>query len=306
MAGCSGFCSFIFFIPFAGVGLATVYQAYRIFADKGQLGGALFVGGIGAIFAAIGLFGAIWPIYRGATRRSRNAPMLLPKPIPDGWQNSPWFPKVAKRTMSSRGRIQLTPEASNWTMFFTMLFMAVIWNGITWTGLIASYRQHKLNTGLIIFLGLFALIGAAILFGTIKQLLRIVLVGETSVEIDQEPVVPGANSTISLYQRGDFEIQQINVALVAQEVVTYGSGTDRTTHKEIVHEETIFTRTNARASSDRALAQADFKVSADAAPSFKSSNNALVWNIRVRMTIVGKPDVDQLFPVRVAPEVPRP
>jgi hypothetical protein len=301
MAGCSGCVSFVFFIPFTVIGLGVVRQAYREYG-RGQTGAALFLGGIGTLFSIIGLCGLGWPLYRLLTRKSANAPMQLQKPVPAGWQKNPWFPDFKNRQLSPRGRVVLRPDASNWAKFSGTLFIAVIWNGITWIGLIAAFRQHKESIGLVLFLGLFGLIGAALLIAAIKQLLRIFMVGETSVEISQEPVAPGTTATLMLYQRGEFMIDQLTITLTAQEVVTYGSGTNSTTHRETVHDETIYTSTSVRATPDHALAQVEFKIPDDAAPSFKSTNNALTWNIQVRMTITGKPDVDQLFPLRIAPE----
>jgi hypothetical protein len=301
MPGCANCFLVIFFVPFAAVGIGVLREGLKQW-QRGAMPAGVVMTLIGGVFAAVGLGGIAWMLYRFFTRRQANGPMKKPKPVPPGWQQNPWFPPLPGRATSRHGRISISPQSSNWGKFWGMLFMTVFWNGLSWTGFIAILRDAREGKWPVFFVGLFVLIGLGLLIATVKQFLRAVMVGETTAELDAEPLAPGQQSRVSLYQRGSFTAQQLDVSLVAQEVVTYGSGTDRTTHRETVHEETILTRPDVRVQAEHAIAQVEFKVPEDAAPSFKSSNNELAWSIRVKMIIAGRPDVDEYFPFRVAPE----
>lgn len=302
MAGCTSCVTLVFFIPFAAVGLGILREGWRLYFNKHQLGPALFMGGIGLLFSAIGLGGICWALTSILNRRKANGPMKKTKPIPPGWRQNPWFPDLPGRGTSPHGRIGITPRSSNWGMFIGLLIFSLIWNGLTWAAVIAMFAKKNESKGPLIFLSLFVLVGLGVLYAAFKQLLRILLVGDTTAELDAEPLAPGEQGRVSLYQKGDFRAEQMSVSLVAQERVTYGSGTNQTTHTETVHEEQIFSQPDVAISRDHAIAQVEFRVPEDAAPSFKSTNNELSWSIRVRMTIAGRPDVDQYFPFRVSPE----
>lgn len=297
--GCVGCFIFLFFIPFAAIGLGMVRQAIKELYGNGFMPAVAMLGLMGAVFSAVGLGGLITIARAGLRRRRGLEPMKLPKPVPTGWKGNPWFPELKNRKLNTSGRIALEPQTSNWGGFVGMSFMAVIWNGLSWTAFIAILRQRDHSNFAAAFIGLFVLIGAAILYAAIKQLLRCLLVGDTGVELSQEPVPAGASATLTLRQRGDFPIEQLDLTLVAQEVVTHGSGTDRTTHRETVHSELIVSKQKLRARQQQSLLQAEFKIPADAAGSFQAPNNEITWSIRVQMKIAGRPDVDQHFPFRV-------
>jgi len=250
------------------------------------------------VFFLVGLFGVIYGIKN-----------LLQGPKPPGkggklmaqYSGIPKAPEVQKL---ANGYYRLNPEASHKAQFWTLLAVALFWNGITWTVFLADSKDS--DDSPVWFIAIFMIVGALIFAGAIWNLLKWLMVGETHVDINEPNPTPGQKLEILVSQPGRYSIDRLSIHLVCKEKATYRQGTDTKTKTEIVREAPVCDLEQLTSRDGQILAHQACQVPTDAMPGFASSNNEITWMIRVKMVLPGRPDVEQFYPFRImAPDVKR-
>src|SRR5690606_5570865 len=125
------------------------------------------------------------------------------------------FPPLKTR----KGRklpVALRPEHSPAARLAGMFFFAAFWNGISWTAVIA---MHKGGAPVWVWLlvGLFPLIGLFLIGLFVHQVLYILLTGDPVVEIESEPMTPGARSEVRITHPGVRALNSGEVRLLCRE-----------------------------------------------------------------------------------------
>lgn len=249
-----------------------------------------------SLFFLIGLCGVVTGI-RTLLGISRSPP----------WPASPMLsgaalPLPLKSERLASGYYRLSPEASHRATFLIMLVMALFCNGITWTLIIGTSSEASDDKTPLWFLLIFVAVGFGLLLlvSAVHLFLARVMVGETHLEINATAVTPGQSVKIRVYQPGRFAIESLSVDLVCREKATYSVGSDTTTTKtEIVHDIPVCFLTNLHAQDKQTLAYRSFNIPEYAMLSFKSTNNEIAWLFQVKLTLPGRPDVRQMFPIRI-------
>ncbi len=298
---------FFFGLPFAGMGGFVLFQGTLLLFGRNtvEMDGhpAVFII-MGAIFLVVGL-AIIWGGLFGHKYVGRKRPK--DSGFDDNWKTSKFFPK-ARAKRGSRGGFLLGTEASPFARFLGLTFFAAFWNGISWFALYHVWNDFG-SSGFkyfpIIFIGFFCLIGLFVIGLAGHALLRCLLVGGTSLEIDRMPVRPGDRIRLTLRQKGDFEITSLTMKLICRETVRWRVGTNTHTSMEDVLSEVLHQGGNLRTTGSTPLVSCETSVPDDAMHSFKASNNQLGWGIEVTMDIPGRPDVKEFFEFRVIPESQR-
>ena len=177
-----------------------------------------------------------------------------------------------------------------------------MWNGITAGVLSGMLKGGSVPWVPLAIISVFAVMGLGLLFAAGHALLRVLLVGDTTVEISREPLAPGETATIYVKQAGRFQIEQAEVRLFCRKEATYRRGTDTVTDKQEVLSEVVARSGRMQSRSGHALLDAQVRIPRNAMHSFEAPNNKIRWFIGVKLVIAGRPDVNDAFVLRVAPE----
>ncbi len=263
----------------------------------GVSGDAIIFFAVYGLFFLIGLCGVIAGI---RTRRGINrSPSVPVSPV----LSAAALPPPVKSERQASGYYRLAPEASHRATFWTMLAFALFWNGITWVVLIGFNKESDDKAPLWVLL-IFVTAGLLLLVYVVYLFLVRVMVGETIVETNATCLTPGQPAELRIAQPGRYAIDSLSIDLICREKATYKAGTDTRTRTEIVHDIPVCFLTKLRARDKQSLAQQSFKIPEYAMLSFKSNNNEIAWLIQVKLTLPGRPDVSQMFPIRIiSPEI---
>jgi hypothetical protein len=206
------------------------------------------------------------------------------------------FPKL-KTSKGKRLRVALRPEHSVAARILGFALLALFWNGISWTALVAVLRQGG-PLPVKFMIGLFPLIGLFLIGLFVHKVLYAILTGDPQVEIEREPLAPGAESEVLVRHPGVRELNSGEVKLICREKAWYRQGTRRVMKSDNVVEESValIAPNDVR---NGVSVSARIELPASAMHSFKASNNAIEWCFEVVLDIPGKPDVKLVFPFRV-------
>jgi hypothetical protein len=284
-------------IIFTLTGGAGAYASARgNVAVVGLVGGGLFclIGLLSSAFALRLLFRG--PDASRLFESGRQQPARI--------EDNSHFPKASPR-QGTHG-VRLTAHAPPFKTALGCGCFSLIWNAFVWGIFGSLFLEGRMNgIGEFIGLTIFGGIGLLGIGYTIYQLLRAVLVGDTYVELEREPLRPGEEFKLYVHQPGDFPITSAIVQIVCEEVAKYRRGTDTITVKEEVSCTEIASMANLQASRHAPIIQVRARVPVDAMHSFMAGNNTIQWFIRVKLDIPGRPDVDDKYDFRVMPEAPR-
>ena len=137
-----------------------------------------------------------------------------------------------------------------------------------------------------------------------RQLLKVVSVGPTVLELARFPVVPGMVNEVFLSQSGRLRLKLLDVFLVCIEEATFNQGTNTVTQRERVFSHRLFRKRGLEVAPKRPF-QARFKIEVPdgAMHSFQSSSNRVTWQIEVHGQIKGFPMVTRVYEVIVVPAI---
>lgn len=143
------------------------------------------------------------------------------------------------------------------------------------------------------FTGITYLFATVLVFAMIKIKMASSKVGDVELSLDPSPAYPGASvvARMAFTPQSDAQINAITATIKGQEVVVRGSGTNRTTYRNTVHEETISLHPGGLVPRGEPIDVTGVFAIGEGAPlSFEASDNELSWDITYHIDIARWPD----------------
>jgi hypothetical protein len=140
---------------------------------------------------------------------------------------------------------------------------------------------------------LLVILGCVILLANLRKSIAEKKLGQVDVRWGSLQVAPGGSVPLrlSLAPRRTVALNAIRATLWAREKCVSGSGTDKTTHVHVVHQQVVEIAPEGRlAAGEPATYAAELPIPLTDAYSFHASDNDLVWSIEMRIDIPKWPD----------------
>jgi hypothetical protein len=211
--------------------------------------------------------------------------------------------KDASRGTASAGTSALRPAMSRRGKLAGLIFVTLFWNGIVSAFLFQvaqEWRGGRSPWFLTIFLTPFVAIGAGFAIAAVRQALALFnLQAELTLTPNEIPV--GGTAQLAWTVTGKLEnLRCLTIVLEGREEATYRRGTDTKTDRAVFASVPIVTLEN---HANMQQGGTTLTIPRDAMHSFAASNNKIVWVLRVRGEIPRWPDLDDEFPVHIAPRL---
>jgi hypothetical protein len=229
------------------------------------------------------------------------------RPEAEQARSLPAVPREANLTNSPGTRLayRLPIAVSPGWALAAALGASLFWNGVVAVFATIAVNSHLRGNPewfLTLFLIPFALIGVALVWYTVKQLLITTGVGPTLVEISAHPLAPAGEYEVFLSQSGRLTMNAFRVLLVCEEQATYQQGTNSRTETCPVFQAEVFSREDFQIQRGMPLeVQATLHVPLGAMHSFKSTHNEVRWKLIVKGDVRGWPNYQREFPLLVYP-----
>lgn len=197
----------------------------------------------------------------------------------------------------------VTLEAGNARLgkLLGVALFAVIWNGISWFGMVMVWRDESWIG--IAFLSLFVLIGAAAFVG-VGYVALAMFNPTVRLTINRRDVPLGETLRIQWQLIGrPGRLKAFRLTLEATEKATYQRGTDTVTDTHVFRVVQIAHVTDRR-TLITARDDAQVVIPSDSMHSFEASRNEIVWQLRAHGEIARWPDVNDTWPLTVLPQSP--
>ncbi|MEW4488577.1 DUF3592 domain-containing protein [Thalassoglobus sp. JC818] len=199
------------------------------------------------------------------------------------------------------GPITLKAESHPLMLFFVLLVFGIVWNGIVF--MIASERfddwaNLKFKGFEDLFLMPFLIVGIGVLLGAIYAFMAS-LNPRPVVVLSRQLIPLGGFATANWHFEGGFgSVRKLTLSLIGTEEAVYRRGTDTHTDTNEFYREVLF---ETDSPSEISSGETEVAVPTDTMHTFKSSNNKIVWVIKLHGEIGLWPDVQMKFPIRVVP-----
>lgn len=259
-----------------------------------ELSGSYFFGLFGLLFFLPGVLGMVWVLSGGMTGGGSKSPALTVKLDP----GAP-FGVTNPQGDDAHGAVELKPRATPLRKLVGLIFASLFWNGIVWTiAWFAVIRGEERGPVIIIVLGLFALVGLLMIYGTIRQFL---------VLFNPRPRLTLSPGSLKLGEVAYLQwritgatggARRLQVTLEGKEEIRYRRGTDTFTEIKPFH---TFPLVDSTDSYQMLSGSTSFSVPADTLPTFASENNKVYWTIKAQLDIANWPDSDEEFEILVRP-----
>lgn len=279
-------------------------------ARDNSIVGWLF-GGLFAVVGGVGCLASLWAMVRPSKSKGRTstsstrapvgsrAPIGKAEPSPNQSDFKSYFdPKVCPEEGDEPDDpLILKQEYSRSSVAIGMWFFAIFWNGIIGLFYFLGAR-NGMPIAVMIFLGIFALVGVAILWGAIYKTLQI-WNPVTTVVCSQRYLYPGSEFEVSWLHQGNVSrIKSLKIILEGEESATYRQGTSTRTEVHKFYEHTIVeTADPPQIAQGFSLVQ----LSQDTMHSFNSPRNKIRWQVRVKGVVPFWPDIDDTYEITVYP-----
>ena len=197
------------------------------------------------------------------------------------------------------GGFRLEPGSGRLAGAVAIGIFAAFWNGITWTGVISMWREEHgvMAIGLMAFMSIFVLVGLALAGVFAYLLLKALFTPRIGLLLADRQLTPGKSATLHWsIERGRERLQDLRIDLVLREESSYRRGTDTITDRHEVRVVPLWSGTEPDAEGRGTVTPP-----ADLPPSLEGGSNRLVWCLRLQGAVGGLPDVDDEYPVLVAP-----
>jgi hypothetical protein len=153
-----------------------------------------------------------------------------------------------------------------------------------------------------LFPGIFLLVGLGLLFASMRNRLAARKLGVVQFDVAPREVGPGQQVACHLQfiPKSAISLNHVKITLKCEEVVVRGSGTDRTTYREDIHEESHSLALNQDLRQGMPFDQdLTFELPARSPLSFSATDNELIWKVSCQIDIDKWPDwnKDQAFVV---------
>ena len=210
-------------------------------------------------------------------------------------------PRSGSSPYRSSHRKQFSPRGKRIGWIFGALFIAAFWNGIVSVFLsqvIPTWQKGEPDWFLTLFLTPFVLIGIGMILHVFYRILAC---------FNAAPILTLTPAEIALGQAtqlkwktlsGEHKLSHFAIYLVGEEEARYRRGTDTVTDTSIFYEQALIDTKDPR---QVRRGEAEILLPTDLMPSWKSSNNAIKWSLRVRGEISFWPDIKDNYEVTVLP-----
>ena len=202
------------------------------------------------------------------------------------------------------GPAELKPQASPVGKFLGIILIAAFWNGIVsvfvWQ-MVEGWRHGHPDGCLTVFMIPFILVGL-LLIGAIGYQFLALFNPRVHLVLSRRSIPLGGSADLEWGISGSASrIRQLTITLEGREEATYRRGTSTSTDKNVFRRITL---ANAAEGAVVAQGRASIPIPPDTVPSFASSNNKIVWAIKVSGEIPRWPDVDEEYTIAVLPLPP--
>lgn len=153
------------------------------------------------------------------------------------------------------------------------------------------------------FLSIFVAVGAICVLAGIQMVLRLLMAGGTTLQVNKEPLAPGEEFLVELYQPGNFAIEYASMNLICEEVARWSEGTGKqqrtVTRTGKVFEMELASARDLRASNTTPILRDMVAIPHDAMHSFHMRHATVRWAIRTHLVIPRRPDIRERYALRV-------
>lgn len=276
-------------LVFLGIGLGVLIPLFVVPLRTSGFTDQTWFGLIPAFFAVIGAVGLI------SSFRQPKPSDQGPKLEPDA---SGVLPPEARHGRQPR---KLAARTSPGLRFLAVLLFAAFWNGIIHffvRDVVAGWRAGDRPYFSTIFLLPFLVVGVGAVAVAFLKLLAIWNPRPT-LTLSPGQLEVGGRADLSWELSGAVHrVKKLTLRLEGREEATYVRGTDRKTDVAVFARMTI---AEGDAYGNLRRGNKRFDVPAGTMHSFASSNNKIVWVIKVHGQIAWWPDIEEEFPVGVVP-----
>jgi len=185
--------------------------------------------------------------------------------------------------------------------FIFLVFFGLVWNGLTSvfvTMAVKSWGTNKPEIFLTLFMIPFVLVGLGVIIGAVFAFLKLFNPKVTVALANPEVRLGGLLQFGWIFQGKKERIESLEILLEAKEEATYRHGTSTSTDRDTFFRQEIIKTTDRFQISE---GRTEIPIPAGLVPTLKSSNNRIVWTLRVRGVISRWPDVDEEFELAVLP-----
>ncbi|WP_197441312.1 DUF3592 domain-containing protein [Thalassoglobus neptunius] len=199
------------------------------------------------------------------------------------------------------GPITLKADSHPLMLFFVLLAFGIVWNGIVF--MIASERfddwiNLKFKGFEDLFLMPFLIVGIGVLLGALYAFMAS-LNPRPVVVLSRQLIPLGGFATANWHFEGGFgSVRKLTLSLVGTEEAVYRRGTDTHTDTNEFYREVLF---ETESPSEISNGETEVSIPTDTMHSFTSSNNKVIWVLKLHGEIALWPDVQMKFPIRVVP-----
>jgi len=221
----------------------------------------------------------------------------------------PTIPSVSPLE-ESRGDVyarRLTPDVKSTFAFGASILGACLWNLVSWFGFCVILITAKTNADYWLATGFFFIfcgIGALFACRLWGQYRVERVVGSTTLEISQLPILPGRTVKICLFLYGRIVAKRLDVFIQCEEIARYIQGTNSICHRRVVFSRSIFTEYDVNVPSEteerkKFTTTLPFGV----APSFVAEHNEINWKLVVKTEFADGGTFTRDFEIVVYPHV---
>ncbi len=241
-------------------------------------------------FLGIGFGGMFWSLKK---RRAEKARLIDPISSSKATRSEPFIQDLPERILSA--------GKSRWINLFAALFVCAFWNGIVsifvgiaWT----AWKKGNPETFLMIFLIPFVLVGT-FFFINVPYRLLMVFLARYELRLTPGTLKPGGTATLTWKRLGGFgQPKSIAFRLVGTQSAINLAEENSSTATSIFYDELLADLPLSSISANRPVA---IKFPENAAPSFKSKSNKLIWKLRMDITLPGFPKITDEYEIDVRP-----
>jgi hypothetical protein len=244
------------------------------------------------VFLILGDGGMAWSIAAGRRARAAARGIPLAPAEPFGVQ----VPLAA-----GGGTLELKPDFTPWGKLLGLTFVALFWNGIVsvfvWQA-IAGWRTSSPDGCLTLFLAPFVLIGLALIYAVLRQLL-VLFNPRLHLTLTPGTLATGESGFLQWsFSSQAAGVTRLSLVLEGREEAQYRRGTTTYTDKSVF---ATLALVDTRQPGEIESGSKSFAVPPDTMPTFKAAHNRIHWVLKAHCDIKSWPDSDDEYEVLVRP-----
>ena len=198
------------------------------------------------------------------------------------------------------GPLKLKPEASRGSRAFAVGFMALVWNSVVVTIIIANDLLQNFSAQIgfglfmipITFIGLLTIVLATYYIAALLN-------PSVEIALSRGAVPLGGTVDVAWQIEGRFErIKKLTIHVQASQFATYQRGTDTTTAVAVFEKMLVTESTDV---SDIAFGSTAITIPAESMHTFDAKQNKIKWQVTVHGEIPWAPDIVENYDFRVTP-----